>query len=403
MYDVDTDIRKEAAKILSVFQNEARMTRTTLEVEYADSFDELGLQNIMTDRVRLGQVITNLISNAVRFTSNSRKCSSRASLRTKLTRPAVRHVTLSLDIGLYPPVDESCLKPPDLFSPAEDRRNLTPDSPIYCYFSVKDTGPGMTPDELELLFQRFSQASAKVHTVFGGSGLGLFVCRKIVERMGGRIEVVSDYGVGTVFRFYIEAHPVLPEIEELIVTPSLVEDGELPQSSPLSPPLPVSPQPPTKRNSLKDRSLEPKPQYTPRVLVVEDNLINRKLLVRQLKHVGITVDSVVNGLEGLETVAKAMAVDGPSSGRYDAVLMDLEMPVMGGLMATRRIRELEEQGVLVPSHVIALSESGWHKPVGIVDPLPSRQRPPGASRRLDGRLQRRPRQAVPPRRAPAQH
>ncbi|WOO83027.1 Sensor histidine kinase TmoS [Vanrija pseudolonga] len=339
MYDVDTDIRKEAAKILAVFQNEARMTRTTLEVEYADSFDELGLQNIMTDRVRLGQVITNLVSNAVRFTANS----------------PVRHVTLSLDIGLYPPVDESCLKPPDLSSPAEDRRNLTQDSPIYCYFSVKDTGPGMTPDELELLFQRFSQASAKVHTVFGGSGLGLFVCRKIVERMGGRIEVVSDYGVGTVFRFFIEAHPVLPEIEELIITPSLAEDDELPESStsPLSPPLPAEPQ--FKRNSLKDRSLEPAPKYTPHVLVVEDNLINRKLLVRQLKHVGITVDSVVNGLEGLETVAKAMAVDGPSSGRYDAVLMDLEMPVMGGLMATRRIRELEEQGVLVPSHVIALT------------------------------------------------
>ncbi|KAL1409183.1 hypothetical protein Q8F55_006013 [Vanrija albida] len=338
MYDMDTDIRTESAKILSVFQNEARMTRTTLEVEYADSFDELGLQNIMTDRVRLGQVITNLISNAVRFTSNS----------------PVRHVTLSLDIGLYPPIDESCLKPPDLTSPAEDRRNLTPDSPIYCYFSVKDTGPGMTPDELELLFQRFSQASAKVHTVFGGSGLGLFVCRKIVERMGGRIEVVSDYGVGTVFRFFIEAHPVLPEIEEVIVTPGLVEDAEVAEtSSPVPPPLRV--ETPAKKNTLKERAVEVSPQYIPRVLVVEDNLINRKLLVRQLKHVGIKVDSVINGLEGLETVAKAMAVDGPSSERYDAVLMDLEMPVMGGLAATRRIRELEEQGVLVRSYVIALT------------------------------------------------
>lgn len=78
------------------------------------------------------------------------------------------------------------------------------DTELYLYVSATDTGPGLTPSELQTLFQRFSQANSKTHTIFGGSGLSLFVCRKITDLMGGRIEVTSKYGEGSVFRFFVK-------------------------------------------------------------------------------------------------------------------------------------------------------------------------------------------------------
>jgi hypothetical protein len=125
---------------------------------------------------------------------------------------------------------------------------------------VSDTGPGLTKSELDNLFQRFMQASPMTHTVFGGSGLGLFVCRKLTERMGGRIEVVSEYGKGSQFRFFI-------------VTRRSPVGGE-------------------SANAVAPRaSLPPLMSLCkPRVLVVEDNVINRTVLLRQLKHVGMVVD-----------------------------------------------------------------------------------------------------------------
>lgn len=138
--------------------------------------------------------------------------------------------------------------------------------PVYLYIAVSDTGPGLTEMELSNLFQRFSQASPMTHTVFGGSGLGLFVCRMIVERMGGKIEVASEYGKGSTFKFYIQC-----KVDKLKFKPP-----------------PVLPTSPLLGNS---HSLH---GGRPRVLIVEDNFINRTVLLRQLKHVGLRTDCKPN-------------------------------------------------------------------------------------------------------------
>lgn len=110
----------------------------------------------------------------------------------------VRRIDVHVDIGTSPPQNGTCL--PAGGGPV----GADSDAPLYLYVAVADTGPGLLPAELETLFQRFSQASSKTHTVFGGSGLGLFVCRKIAELMGGRIEVASRYAEGSVFRFFVK-------------------------------------------------------------------------------------------------------------------------------------------------------------------------------------------------------
>jgi hypothetical protein len=181
-----------------------------------------------------------LLANAIRFVSASDE----------------RRVELRLDIGTVPPHAGSCTKPPD--KPDSQSQSISPNKPLYLYTEVVDTGPGLRPAELQTLFQRFTQASAKTHTVFGGSGLGLFVCRKITELMGGRIEVASEYGRGSVFRFFVQTRPCAAVV------------------------------------SRKRPTLARAVDTARRILVVEDNVINRTVLQRQLKHVGLQSECECN-------------------------------------------------------------------------------------------------------------
>lgn len=258
--------------------------------------------------------MTNLVSNAIRFTSNSPH----------------RRVKVALDIGMSPPAPGTMTKPGTSASRSPVLSHVAPlraDTPLYLFGSVADTGPGMTTAERTSLFQRFSQASAKTHTVFGGSGLGLFVCRKITERMGGSIDVESRAGEGSMFQFYLEVRPA-------------------PEAAPHTPPLSAL-------------GVKPKRVVDAHVLVVEDNVLNCKVLARQFSKVGIRVESVGNGLEALNTLRASQSVE-PTRERYDLVLMDLEMPVMDGYTATKKLREEEAAGDLIPTAVIAFSTLRQH-------------------------------------------
>lgn len=186
------------------------------------------------------------------------------------------------------------------------------------WFSVQDTGTGMTPDQLSAIFEPFVQASGQVERRFGGTGLGLTICRKLVQAMGGEITVESRPLGGSIFTFWVRVRTL--EEPEL----SLAEQS-ISKREPLVPPPPEKP-------------------VSRRILVVEDNLVNQRLLQRMLERQGHHVKLVDNGLQAIGTV---------QSQPFDVVLMDVQMPVLNGLEATRQIRLLG--GALEHLPIYALS------------------------------------------------
>ncbi len=178
-------------------------------------------------------------------------------------------------------------------------------------FSVRDTGIGLTKEQRNKLFRPFMQADSSITRRFGGTGLGLAICKQLVELMGGSIGVHSVYGEGSCFYFtlpftvYTQAQGIGLENEGMQVptTPLNMTHAEL-------------------EEALK--------AYTHKnILLVEDNFINQEIASSILANVGFECDLADNGQESLAAVQKK---------RYDIIFMDLQMPVMGGLEASAKLR-----------------------------------------------------------------
>ncbi len=180
-------------------------------------------------------------------------------------------------------------------------------------FEVRDTGIGMTPDQLAIVFESFRQASGETTRKYGGTGLGLSISKQLVELFGGRIEVESAPGAGSVFRFEISLDTGVAQSKGETTAAEAAEAL---------------------------RGL--------RILLAEDNAFNRVVAVETLELLipGVRVSAVENGREALEQV-QAMP--------FDVVLMDVSMPVMDGLEATRAIRALPGPAGSIP--VIAFTAS----------------------------------------------
>jgi len=192
-------------------------------------------------------------------------------------------------------------------------------------FSVEDTGIGISPETLGRLFQPFVQADPSRTRSFGGTGLGLAISKRIAEAMGGSIAVASAPGKGSAFTFRLPLEKTPVRAGGMAAVPSQLfmgADGASPSSSGAEASMPLG---------------------SALVLVVDDDRISRMLAGKMLQNLGCQAEFAVDG----EGAFKAFA-----TGKYLAILMDMAMPVLGGLEATKKIREIES-GSRVP--IIALT------------------------------------------------
>ena len=248
------NMKETVENILAIHQENALHKRIALSFEYSAAAPLL----LVGDSLRIGQILNNLIGNAIKFTEQGS-------------------------------VTARCWS-----EPAE-----TPNTAIM-HVSVTDTGIGMSQDAIGMLFQPFTQVDASISRKFGGTGLGLAISKRIIELMEGKISVQSEEGQGSTFSFFMK----LPLAEQQLAE----ADG-----------------------SSLAAAFEHLDIRTRRVLVAEDNPINQFLLQEMLEPSGVQIVLANNGEEALDAV---------KTQSFDLVLMDMQMPVMDGLEATMKIREL---------------------------------------------------------------
>ena len=225
---------------------------------------------ILADPTRLQQILINLIGNAIKFTEKGQ---------------------VTLQVGKEAGVKES-------FS--------------LC-IAVRDTGIGIPQDKQALIFKAFSQADGSTTRRFGGTGLGLSICSRLVEMMGGQIQLDSEPGRGSCFHFKIAVAAVT---QSEVTSPGDTN--------------------PRNANQLQGKALH--------ILLAEDNLVNQKLAVRLIQKSGHTVVAVNNGREAVDEIARHQL----ATRRFDLILMDVSMPVMDGLEATAAIRAMTTPQTRIP-------------------------------------------------------
>jgi len=235
------------------------------------------------DPVRLRQIVVNLTGNALKFTERG-----------------------------------------EVAVQAQGRR--LPSGEVELVVVVRDTGIGIPADKQAAIFDAFSQADASTTRRYGGTGLGLTICARLATLMGGAVTVESREGAGSTFRATLRLReaapdPVIAAGDTLLPIAVSRAVGPQPDAAPLEAPAPRP-----------DSAAMPSAPRPGRVLLVEDNPVNQMLAERMLEKLGYAVSVAANGRIALEKVAQE---------RFDAILMDVQMPEMNGFEATAAIRERE--------------------------------------------------------------
>jgi signal transduction histidine kinase/CheY-like chemotaxis protein/HPt (histidine-containing phosphotransfer) domain-containing protein len=265
---IATDVPQIAADVVSVLRPSAEAKGLRFVLTFGDTVPHI----IQSDPVRVRQVLMNLVGNAVKFTERG-------------------------EIGLHV-------------------SSIVSDAKCMAVFDVTDTGIGMTDEQVQRIFKPFIQADDSTTRQFGGSGLGLTISRRLATLLGGKVNVSSVLGIGSVFRFTVDGGP--PENVEMV-------HGF---SEPMLPPSPMAVS--NKVITLRGR-----------ILLAEDGPDNQRLISNHLRRAGADVVLAENG---------RIAVGLAQKESFDLILMDMQMPELDGYAATR---ELRRDGCELP--IIALT------------------------------------------------
>jgi signal transduction histidine kinase/DNA-binding response OmpR family regulator len=269
---IDFDIRRTMEATLDLYMLPAGKKGLDLTFSVDDDVPQV----LMGDPSRLGQILINLVSNAIKFTE-----------------------TGGVDVRV---------------SLVEGPKDVVPEAPVKLLFSVSDTGVGIAEDKQKDVFESFLQADDSITRKHGGTGLGLTICTLLVELMGGEIGLESEEGKGSTFRFSARLK---------------VGDADKVEADMVR---------------FASRSIPDMPRL--KVLLADDNALNRELATTLLTEQGHEVLDVTNGVKALDALKER---------HFDMVLMDVQMPVMDGISATRAIRD-PNSGVLDPDiPIIALT------------------------------------------------
>lgn len=337
---------------IKMLSAEAASSGVEIQAIRDHSFDALHVDYILIDRSRLAQILINLISNSIKFASTQpQRNISVVYGAQKSHPPRIKTIFGELHWTAH------------ASTPSDNLPSLRADQDVlYLYICVQDTGLGMDPEEMNRLFKRFSQGTTKTHINYGGSGLGLYICKQLAEKQGGGIGAASVKGKGSVFAFYVETRAVeapkgSSQWRSNDSSQMFHKDEsrpDLPQRMSSEAGLPDPPEPSS--NASPIISMQHAQQQHRRVLLVEDNLINQKVLAKQLRGKDFNVVVANHGQEALEILEKTghwrkygSAIE--DNGRTDSsdmldieiILMDLEMPVMDGVQCSKEIRRREEK------------------------------------------------------------
>ncbi len=266
--NIDFNLRHTAKEVIGLMDAPARAKHLNLRLFYPENLPSY----VVGDQGRIRQVLFNLINNAIKFTEDG-------------------------DIDV-------------IFELKKQKSNKL------CFqISVKDQGIGIPKNKLKTIFQKFIQADISTTRKFGGTGLGLPICRELVKLMGGKIEVSSVENKGSIFYFTINLG-VADNKSEVILDANNK----------------------SKFSTLGLRNVN--------ILLAEDNSINQKLMTHILDKYGCSTTPASNGKEAVEQFHKQ---------EFDIILMDCQMPEMDGYEATRKIRNWEHKHKKSPTTIIAVT------------------------------------------------
>jgi signal transduction histidine kinase/CheY-like chemotaxis protein len=374
-----------------------------VRVVVCDSYRRHATTALKFDATRFNQVCVNLMMNAIRSSAFEPVRQVTIALEASPTEPldnptfGVQYFARSGSVGAGGSVD-------DAQQLAHEEEQWGAGASVYLVVTVVDTGRGISDEQVKVLFTHFGQVSPRTHVRYGGNGLGLFISRRLTEMQGGRIGFKTAVGKGSTFSFYVRARratdvlalehaggelrlggavaapaenvagarapngdcaaaaaattttnggpvggswcaelsPPAEGVRRALALAKLLEGQDPARPSPIA--VSVAPRMPRRPQSLS-------------IMVVEDNAVNQKVLVKGLRKMGCKVLVANNGAEALAMLAETRWCRGGKGGGAEltCMLLDWEMPVMDGLTCVAKIREMERRGEMGHLPVMGLT------------------------------------------------